>query len=214
MIVSDKTVVVNGKEVRYTHVDNGSPVVCFMFSGAGYTYEKPLLYYSTMIMLENRFDVVQVHYSYEQDLFKLPLADITELVFQDVDPVITEVLQSHSYQEIIFAGKSLGTIPMINRLMKNDLYSHFKMMLLTPLLKYDELYEALLDCGSPALMVIGEKDSHFIPEKISKLANNPNIQIETVPHANHSLDIEPFNTAKSIHVLQEIMGKIDNFIQS
>jgi hypothetical protein len=69
--VNQRTTFINDKEVQYTHIENGSKVVCFMFSGAGYKYDKPLFYYSTMTMLLNQYDVVHIHYSYGQDLFKL-----------------------------------------------------------------------------------------------------------------------------------------------
>ena len=86
------------------------------------------------------------------------------------------------------------------------------MILFTPLLKYDEIFEALLACKNPAMMVIGEKDTHYIPGKIMQVANNANVQIEEVPAANHSLDIEPFTTGKFINVLGEIMEKIKSFL--
>ncbi|MBI0579999.1 hypothetical protein IEC97_21810 [Neobacillus cucumis] len=62
MRVNQRTKFINEKQVHYTYIENGSPVICFMFSGAGYTYDKPLLYYSTMTMLENKYDVVHIHY--------------------------------------------------------------------------------------------------------------------------------------------------------
>ncbi|MBD1383544.1 alpha/beta hydrolase [Metabacillus arenae] len=177
MKVNQRTTFIDEKEVQYTHIVNGSTVVCFMFSGAGYTYEKPLFYYSTMTMLQNPYDVVHIHYSYGQDLFKLPLEDITKIILYDVNPIINEVLKNNQYQEIAFLGKSLGTIPIINRLMKSDIYINSKMILLTPLLKFDSIFETLLMINHPSLIVIGEKDTHYIPSKIEAIENKTNIKI-------------------------------------
>lgn len=102
MKVNQRTTVINEKEVQYTHIENGSKVVCFMFSGAGYTYDRPLFYYSTMIMLQNQYDVVHIHYSYRQDLFKLPLDNITEIIVNDINPIINEVKKNNQYQDCIF----------------------------------------------------------------------------------------------------------------
>ncbi|OIK15099.1 hypothetical protein BIV60_10205 [Bacillus sp. MUM 116] len=44
MKVNQKTAFFNEKEVQYTHIENGSKAVCFMFSGSGYTYDKPLMH--------------------------------------------------------------------------------------------------------------------------------------------------------------------------
>ena len=41
-----------------------------MFSGPGYNYDKPLFYYTTMLMLENKIDVVHIHYSYDGQLME------------------------------------------------------------------------------------------------------------------------------------------------
>ncbi|WP_353617860.1 alpha/beta hydrolase [Bacillus sp. B4EP4a] len=202
----------NEKEITYTHIENGSPAVCFMFSGAGYTYEKPLFYYSTMMMLQNQFDVVHIHYAYDQDIFKHPLVDITKVIVNDISPVITEVLQNQEYQGTVFLGKSLGTIPIINGMMKNERFMNAKMILLTPLLKFDSIFEGLCSNHS-AHIVIGEKDHHYIPGKIERIENKSNISMDKIPHANHSLDIEPLNTSRSITMLEGVMNRMEEFLK-
>lgn len=62
----------------------------------------------------------------------------------DCNPVIAEVCQKKDYQEIMFLGKSLGTIPIINGWMKDERYIHSKMILLTPLLKSDLIFEGIM----------------------------------------------------------------------
>ncbi|MED3997969.1 alpha/beta hydrolase [Peribacillus frigoritolerans] len=212
MKVNLRTILIDKKEIQYTHIENGSPVVCFMFSGAGYTYEKPLFYYSTMTMLQNQYDVVHIHYSYEQNILKLPLEDITKIMANDVNPIITEVLKNHQYQETMFLGKSLGTIPIINGLMKSDMYMNSKMVLLTPLLKLDSIFESLLNSNHSALIVIGEKDTHYIPSRNEEIQNKTNIKIQKVPYANHALDIEPFNTVMSITALEVVMKRLNQYL--
>lgn len=212
MKVQQKTLISNKKEIPYTHIENGNEIVCFMFSGISYTYDQPLLYYSTMTMLQNEYDVVHVHYSYGQDIFKLPLAEITNMICHDVKPIIDDVLKSNQYQETVFLGKSLGTIPIINDLIKNNMYVHSKMVLLTPLLRFDSLFETLLMCNHSTLIVIGEKDAHYIPSKIESIQHQTNIEMKIIPNANHSLEMEPFHTAMSISALDQVMKSVDDFI--
>ncbi|MGO0062489.1 alpha/beta hydrolase [Brevibacillus fluminis] len=212
MKVNRKTALVNEKEVQYTHIENASSAVCFMFSGTGYTYEKPLFYYSTMTMLQNQYDVVHVHYSYEQDVFKLSSEDLTTIIYNDVNAVITEVFNSRQYLNTVFLGKSLGTIPIINRFMRNDEYLNSKLILLTPLLKFDTIFEALMMSNHLALIVIGNRDTHYITSKIQAIENKPNIRIEEIPNANHSLDIEPTNTLDSILALEKVLKSIGEFL--
>jgi hypothetical protein len=210
--VNKKAMFINEKEVKYTYIENGSEAVCFMFSGAGYTYDKPLFYYSTMLMLENRFDVVHIHYSYKQDVLQLPLEQLTKMIVKDVNAVIAEVLRNKEYKETILLGKSLGTIPIINEFMKNDVYANSKMILFTPLLRYDPIFETLLSSNHSTFLVIGKSDPHYIPDKIEALSNKKNIKMKEIANANHSLDIEPFNTLTSIIVLNEVMNSLNKFL--
>ncbi|MGE1101987.1 alpha/beta hydrolase [Peribacillus simplex] len=213
MQVNQRKVNSSEKEITYTHIENGSRAVCFMFSGAGYTYEKPLFYYATMMMLQNQYDVVHIHYAYDQDIFKHPLVDITKVIVNDINPVITEILQNHEYQGTVFLGKSLGTIPIINGIMKSERFMKAKMILLTPLLKFDSIFEGLLRSNHSAHIVIGEKDHHYIPDKIQAIENKTNISMDKITHANHSLDIEPLNTSRSITMLEGVMKGMEEFLK-
>ncbi|MFS0644398.1 alpha/beta hydrolase [Siminovitchia sp. 179-K 8D1 HS] len=212
MMIHKRTMINNGKEVQYTFIENGNPAVCFMFCGAAYTYDKPLLYYSTMLMIENKYDVVHIHYSFKHDILELPLTEVTDTICEEINPVITEVMKEKQYPKTVFLGKSLGTIPIINGFMKNDMYLHSKMVLLTPLLKFEMIYKNLLLCKHSSIIVIGEKDTHYIPSRMKALEKNTKIQIETVPNANHSLDVEPLNTIKSITALEKTVKRLDSFL--
>ncbi|CDQ20880.1 hypothetical protein BN982_03235 [Halobacillus karajensis] len=66
MKVEGKENLIGDKKHKYTHIQNNSNKVCFMFSGAGYTYDKPLFYYSTMKFIEDKVDIVHVHYNYSK----------------------------------------------------------------------------------------------------------------------------------------------------
>jgi hypothetical protein len=70
-----------------------------------------------------------------------------------------------------------------------------------------------LKCNHSALIVIGERDNHYITSKIETLGCNNYIKIEKVPNANHSLDIEPFNTTMSITVLEKVMERLKSFLK-
>lgn len=169
MKVNKKSLQTKDKKISYTHIETGSKIICFMFSGAGYTYDKPLFYYATMTMLQNKIDVVHIHYSYNEDLFKQPLENITQTIMNDVNPVILDVLKNGQYTETIFLGKSLGTIPIANEIMKRESYLESKMILLTPLLKFDLIFESIQNSKHQGLLVIGDKDPHYDSNKLEQL---------------------------------------------
>lgn len=200
------------KQIEYTHIQTGSKNICFMFSGTGYTYDKPLLYYATMVMLENEFDIVQIHYSYKKELFEQSFEDITNIIMNDVNPVINNVLANFHYNEKIFLAKSLGTIPVIREIMKREAFSKSKMILLTPLLKLDKLYEEILNSNHEGLLVIGDKDPHYNSEQVEQLAQQTSFNIEVIHGANHSLDNEKYDTLTSISSLMKVMKHLKEMI--
>jgi hypothetical protein len=73
-----------------------------------------------MVMLQNKIDIVHIHYSYDEQIMKKTIEEITKIMMDDINPVILEVLKNGQYNDTIFLGKSLGTIP-IDRLSNSNL---------------------------------------------------------------------------------------------
>jgi hypothetical protein len=213
MNVNKKKIQTNDKTISYTHIEVGSETICFMFSGGGYNYDKPLFYYSTMAMLQNKIDIVHIHYSYDEQTMKKAIEEITKIMMDDINPVIFEVLKNGQYNDTIFLGKSLGTIPIANELMKRDEFLKSKMILLTPLLKFDTIFNSILNIQHQGLLVIGDKDLHYNSNQIDQLGKS-NLKIDVVQNASHSLDIGEFETTNSILVLSRVMERLQKTISS
>ncbi|WP_078382761.1 alpha/beta hydrolase [Sutcliffiella halmapala] len=212
MKANKKNLETNNKTISYTHFATGSKTICFMFSGAGYNYDKPLFYYATLAMLEKNIDIVHIHYSYGEHLWKKPLEEISKEMMEDINPVILDVHKNGKYNETIFLGKSFGTIPIAYDLIKRDEFLKSKMIILTPLLKFDLIFDAILNSEHQGLLVIGDKDPHFNLNQIVKLSNS-NLMIEVVQDANHSLDVGEYGTTKSLFALTRVMEKLQEVIK-
>ncbi|PGM50241.1 alpha/beta hydrolase [Bacillus cereus] len=207
-----KEIHINDRVIRYTHIEKGSKTICFMFSGSGYNYDKPLFYYATMLMLQNKIDVVHIHYSYDEQLMKKTMEEITKIMMDDINPVINEVLKSGQYNNSLFLGKSLGTIPMANDLMKREEYSQSKMILLTPLLTFDSIFDSILNSHHEGLLVIGDKDHQYNANQLDQLEQS-NLKIEIVKNANHSLNVGEFETENSISALSRVIEKLEEIVR-
>lgn len=181
-----KEIHLEGKVISYTHIEKGSNRICFMFSGSGYNYDKPLFYYATMLMLEHKIDVVHIHYSYDEQVMNKSMEEITKVMMDDIKPVMKEVLKGEQYNHTMFLGKSLGTIPIANNLMKREEFLQSKMILLTPLLTFDSIFESILHSRHEGLLVIGDKDHQYNADQMVQLEQS-NLKIEIVKNANHSL---------------------------
>ncbi|AFU13649.1 hypothetical protein MC28_2227 [Bacillus thuringiensis MC28] len=179
-----KEIHIDDKVIRYTHIEKGSNIICFMFSGSGYNYDKPLFYYATMLMLEHKIDVVHIHYSYDGQ-----------------------------YNDSMFLGKSLGTIPIANDLMKREEFSQSKMILLTPLLTFNSIFDSILHSRHEGLLVIGDRDHQYNADQIEQL-DHSNLKIEIVNNANHSLHVGEYKTENSIEAIAKVIETLKEVVRT
>lgn len=207
-----KEIHMNDKVIHYTHIKKGSSTVCFMFSGSGYNYDKPLFYYATMLMLEHKIDVVHIHYSYDGQLMNKPIEEVTKVMMDDINPVINEVLKDEQYNYIMFLGKSLGTIPITNDLMKREEFTQSKMILLTPLLTFDTIFNSILHSSHEGLLVIGDKDHQYNADQIDQLYKTT-LTIDVVKNANHSVNVGEYETKNSIEAIANIIEKLKEVVR-
>ncbi|MED3934304.1 alpha/beta family hydrolase [Priestia megaterium] len=209
MHVNQKSVSNQTHRITYTHIKTGGSRICFMFSGLGYTYEKPLLYYVTMLMLKHGIDVVHIHYTYPKELMTKSTDEIADVMMQDIDLVMQDVLSHNDYKNIIFSGKSIGTIPLIQRIMKDEAYKDAVLLLLTPLLTRTELFKSLLKCTHKGLIVIGTRDHYYTQEVYQLKTNKMNIQV--IENADHSLDVL-YTPTESLKALETVLNGIEQLL--
>lgn len=211
MKIVDKSIKVDNRpSITYTHYQLGSDKVCFMFSGTGYTYDSPALYYATLLLLEKKYDIIQIHYSSMDELVRLPLEEIPELIIQMVNPVVEEVISNYQYSEYVFMGKSLGTMPIVLEYMKQERFNDSTWILLTPSLKIDRMTHSLLNSKQNAYIAIGDADPHFNLDTIEKLKQKQ-FQLEIISKADHSLNIDG-NIQESIKVIERILNTLDGLL--
>ncbi|MCC2506903.1 MULTISPECIES: alpha/beta hydrolase [Bacillus cereus group] len=207
-----KEVHINDKVIYYTHIEKGSSTVCFMFSGSGYNYDKPLFYYATMLMLEHKIDVVHIHYSYDGQLMNKPMEEVTKVMMDDINPVINEVLKDEQCNETMFLGKSLGTIPIANDLMRREEFAQSKMILFTPLLTFDTIFDSILHSRQVGSLVIEDKDHQYNADQIDQL-HKTNLTIDVVKNANHSVNVGEYETKNSIEAIANIIEKLKEVVR-
>ena len=195
------------KGQTYNYFELGNDKICFMFSGTGYTYDKPLMYYSTTFMLELGYDVVQICYSFEQQQFEQEPTAISEMVYSTTNPIVTYMLDSKPYQEVVYLGKSLGTLPIIDFYMQQHTSFPSRYVLFTPLLSFEHTLHNLQD--KHAFLAIGTADPHFSQEKLDQLNCH---HLAIVESANHSLELVN-DTLTSITLCQTLLKELQLYIQ-
>jgi len=194
--------------IAYNYYDMNSDKICFMFSGTGYNYDKPLLHYATSLMLDLGYDVVQVCYTFEQQQFNQPPEAISEMVYNSVESIVTYCLQVKAYKEAVYIGKSLGALPIADYYMQQEAIIPSRYILLTPPLSLEQVMQNLVNRHS--FIAIGTADPHFSNERMNQLTSH---QLTIAENANHSLEIAN-NTLESIFTCQSILKELKIYLHN
>ena len=62
------------------------------------------------------------------------------------------------------------------------------MILLTPLLTFDTIFDSILHSNHEGILVMGDKDHQYNADQVDQL-HKTNLQIEVVKNANHSVNV-------------------------
>lgn len=214
-VFESKVVRDESSTIPYTWIRGEQPSksICIMLPGLGYSTERPIFYYATGMCLNNHVDVLHINYNFAQNehFKKLAKADQEQWMYEDVKAVAKEVLNDSRYEQCFLLSKSIGTIPMAMEWTAKNFIHNAIGIWLTPLLKVDAVYSAIVETELPSLCVIGDNDHHFIEERISSFTNNELVNTVVIPNADHSLEIAG-DISSTINAAKEVMTCIQEFM--
>lgn len=90
--------------------------------------------------------------------------------------------------------------------MKREEFLQSKMILLTPLLTFESIFDSILHSQHEGLLVIGDKDHQYNADQVKQLYKT-NLTIDVVKNANHSLNVGEFETENSIEAIVKVIEK-------
>ncbi|MDN5708557.1 MAG: alpha/beta hydrolase [Planococcus sp. (in: firmicutes)] len=201
-----------GQAVNYNLVLNQDQTrkLAIFLPGIGYTTKSPLFHYTERLLAEQEYDILRINYDYNHPLYdEYTMAEIDEAVKQDAKQVIDQVLKGSIYEKFFLVAKSLGTIALANELERKK-FKGAKTVWLTPLVKHQDIFEAMKNCQNPALSFIGDKDHYYERSRMEELQGNSQLESHVLKDVNHGMDFigDPL---KSIDVLKDVITDIHAF---
>jgi len=201
-----------GQAINYSLVLNQDQTrkLAIFLPGIGYTAKSPLFHYTERLLAEQEYDILRINYDYNNPLYnEYTMAEIEEAVKYDVKQVIDQVLKGSIYEKFFLVAKSLGTIALANELERKK-FKGAKTVWLTPLIKHQDIFEAMKNCQNPALSFIGDKDHYYERSRMEELQANKDLDSHVLKDVNHGMDFigDPL---KSIDVLKDIITDIQAF---
>lgn len=185
--------------------------LAILLPGLGYTCDMPLFYYSELQFLVGGYDVLRVDYDYRRIDFQ-PWANPNHRrrLVEDVAAAVHLATQQRRYPGVAIVGKSLGTLAMAHLFGTGELSGDTTSVWMTPLLKEDVVFGALMKTTGPTGIVIGTEDHHYDDERLASLETRDNITLITVAGGNHSLNTGT-SAGESALALATIIGQLDAF---
>ena len=180
-----------------------------IFPGIGYTADKPLLHYSRRIAAVHGYETRIMAYkgfpakikgdrSRMEQSFRIAL-DQSRDMLADID--FTE------YEDILFIGKSIGTIAAAKIASESPVRDRIRLILYTPL-------EDTFSFGFGEAIAFTGGDDPWVgnnESRIPHLCKKRGIPCTVIPYANHSLETkDPFADMKE---LCAVMNETDRFIK-
>ncbi len=203
----------DGKSVpnQFLKQDGRATGLAILLPGLGYTCDMPLFYYSELQFLVGGYDVLRVDYDYRHlRSTSSGLENIAERLFADVGAAMRLATQQRRYPAIAIVGKSLGTLAMAHLVGTGELSGDTTSVWMTPLLKEDVVFDALMNVAGPTGVVIGTEDHHYDDERLASLEARDNVTLITVAGGNHSLNAGK-SAGESAQTLAGTIGQLDTF---
>ncbi|MEZ0481202.1 alpha/beta family hydrolase [Planococcus sp. SSTMD024] len=201
-----------GQAINYSLVLNQDQTrkLAIFLPGIGYTAKSPLFHYTERLLAEQEYDILRINYDYTNPFYdEYTMAEIDEAVKNDVKQVIDHVLKGSLYEEFFLVAKSLGTVALATELERKK-FKGAKTVWLTPLIKHEDVFQAMKQCPNPALSFIGDKDHYYDKSRMEELQANSQLDSHVLKDVNHGMDFigDPL---KSIDILKDIITDVQAF---
>ena len=186
--------------------------LALVFPGLRYSSDKPLLYYTTEILLARGYDAIQLWADYRLPEFQnLSQAEKSIQLIEDGKALLHSGLQARDYSNLVMVGKSLGTLTMAFILTEDVKLPTLMTVWFTPLIHLPPVSQVVLDLPGPAFVAGSDADPTFESGTVSQILSISHITTQVIEGADHSLEI-PGEPLRSTQILASLMANLTDFL--
>lgn len=178
--------------------------LAIIFPGVGYHKDKPLLYYSSKLVKELGYDVLNIEYSKLPDKIKGDAAKMkkaAEIAYFDAVTQLKDI-DFKDYTDVVFIGKSIGTFTLAKYVSDNTINARQ--------IWYTPVEQTFAYPEGDIIAFIGDADPWSDVDRVKRIASDKSIPLYSYPDCNHSLECEDVDI--NIANLQDVMKKTKDFI--
>jgi hypothetical protein len=197
---------------KFFQQPKSSGKLALILPGLRYTCDKPLLYYTTEVLLNRGFDVLQLWADYATPDFQdLTQAEQSRALFEDSSALLRAGNNAGSYELLLLAGKSIGTLTMTLLLTQDQGLLSTTTIWLTPLLYLPPVSQVIKDLQGPAFIAGSDADPTFDLEVLSQVMDSPHISSLVVKDGDHSLEVSG-DPHRSLQELTRVTNSLSSFL--
>lgn len=177
-----------------------------IFPGVGYTADKPLLYYSRRIAADLGYEIRIMGYTGFPPKIRgdrNQMVKSFQIALQQTVVMLSDVDYA-AYEDILFIGKSIGTIVAAKIASESPFKDKIRLVLFTPL---EETFSFDFD---DAIAFTGDDDPWVGRDKsrIISICESRHIPCTLIPCANHSLETkDPYADMKTLYRIVKETGR-------
>jgi hypothetical protein len=186
--------------------------LALVLPGINYNADMPLIYYTTQVLQIHGADVLQLRLDYQDLAYqKAPVEGRLSWMAHDAHAGLAAGLAAGSYQQVILAGKSIGTLSMALLLAQSAGLDQAVTVWLTPLLHDPLVVTAALGHAGSSFFMAGSDDKTFDPQTMQRIKDRTAAQVWIAEDADHSLEI-PGDPLQSLNLLLAGMQALFSFL--
>ena len=177
------------------------------FPGIGYTMDRPLLYFSRRIAEHLGYEIRPLPYTgFPQGVRgdRQKMEECLRIALTQAESMLSD-LDWNVYEDIVFIGKSVGTIAAAALAAENPVREKIRQVIYTPL--EDTFSVPIRD----AVAFTGSEDPWTGEGRIQALCAKRNIPCTVIPGGNHSL--ESGRWQEDVDNLKSILGETEAFLR-
>jgi dienelactone hydrolase len=176
----------------YRRPDSAAGIL-FVFPGARYGMDGPLLYYPNEGLRALGWDTFALHYGFQTAMQAMAVDQVPGLI-EEAAQAVHVVLAARDYPRIGLVGKSLGASVVAQLCLMEPGLAGARAAYLTPALGnafFDPSFSATVQ---PAYLAMGTLDRYYQEDALAKLETARAFELALVPGVDHSfnagLDVE------------------------
>jgi hypothetical protein len=165
--------------------------LAILLAGLNYNMDMPILFFARRLLLWRGVDVLNLNPNTRSNAFKnAPEPDQLTWLQADMQAGIQAGLAQSNYRQLILVGKSIGSLAIATVLEYAQAFLPTTSVWLTPLLRYEVVFQAAMNTPGPQVHLCGGADSTYKADRLQQILNTkPNASAFIAEGANHILEV-------------------------